>query len=160
MSREIINGVPNQFGRHEVDKKLPYYMPNEGILKTLIVPFFYDDLPVVSANDAGVQLIPANSFIHSAYINVSGTAFAGGTSYNFGLYESDGTVIDADGIDAAVATATLAANAWVACDGALIGASIGTAAGQVVIAATGTFTAGYGKLAINYISNDLPRVDA
>jgi len=157
MSTEIINGVPNHFGRRIVEKKLPYYLPSDGLVKTLVYPFFYDDLAVVSASDVGNQLIPAHAFIKEAYIKVN-TAFAGGTSYNFGLYQADGTVIDLDGIDAAVATATLAANAWVNCNGALVGASIGAAAGQLVVAATGTFTAGNGKIIINYIDKDLPNV--
>lgn len=159
MSREIINGVPNQFGLREVEKKLPYFVPSDGLVKTLVYPFFYDDLPVVNANDVGCQLIPANSLIESAYIYIE-SDMAGGTSMNFGLYESDGTVIDADGIDAAVAEASMETGDWIVCDGALIGASIGTAAGQLVIAATGTFTAGYGKVIINFITDDLPRASA
>lgn len=155
MSREIISGVPNHFGRRVSETKLPYLIPGDGILKTLVYPFNYNDLPVVNASDVGCQLIPAKALIHSAYIHVE-TAFAGGTSYNFGLSQSDGTVIDAAGIDAAVATATLAAGAWVVCNGALVGAAIGAAAGQLLVAATGTFTAGQGKIIIRYIDSELP----
>jgi hypothetical protein len=102
--------------------------------------FSYDDLPV-NGLDELILRVPANAVIKSAHIRVL-TAAAGGTSYDFGLYQPDGTVIDADGIDAAVATAALTAGAHIACDGALIGASIGADAGQLVVAATGTFTAG------------------
>ena len=113
--------------------------------------FSYDDLPTEGL-DQLIQRIPINARIISATLRVI-TAFAGGTSYNIGLYEEDGTVIDADGIDAAVALTDInAIGETVACDGALVAntAGIGTAAGSVRIAATGTFTAGKASLKIEY----------
>lgn len=102
-----------------------------------------------SGNDV---FIPAGSFITGAYLIVE-TAFAGGTSYNIGLYQADGTVVDADGIDAAVATAALAANSAVVCNGALVGGTATVGANDVYVkaAATGTFTAGKAKLVIEFI---------
>lgn len=96
--------------------------------------------------------IPAGSYITSASLVVK-TAAAGGTSVTIGLINAAGADIDADGIDAAVATADLAANKAVACDGALVGgtATIGAAAGYVDIDVTGTFTAGELLLVIEYI---------
>lgn len=111
----------------------------------------FDDLPAEGL-DQLIQRIPANARITSATLRVI-TAFAGGTSYNIGLFEEDGTVIDADGIDAAIAlTAIDAIGETVDCDGALVGntAGIGTAAGSVRIAATGTFTAGKASLIVEY----------
>ncbi|MEE8598911.1 MAG: hypothetical protein V3S69_05295 [Dehalococcoidales bacterium] len=113
--------------------------------------FAYDDLPAEGL-DQLVQRIPANARIVSATLRVI-TPFASGTSYNLGLYEEDGSVIDADGIDAAVAlTAIDAIGETVACDGALVAntAGIGTAAGSLRVAATGTFTAGKASLKIVY----------
>lgn len=113
--------------------------------------FSFDDLPTEGL-DQLIQRIPANARITSATLRVI-TAFAGGTSYNIGLYEEDATVIDADGIDAAIAlTAIDAIGETVDCDGALVGntAGIGTAAGSVRIAATGTFTAGKATLQVEY----------
>ena len=129
--------------------------------KRLVVAFDYANLPSFTAdlnNDGtkngffgGDANIPAGAFITNAYIVVT-TAFAGGTSYNIGLYNAAGSALDADGIDAAVATAALAANKAVVCNGASVrGTVTEAAAGYVVIAATGTFTAGAAKLVIEYI---------
>lgn len=111
--------------------------------------FSYDDLPT-NGEDEAILRIPANARIKEATFTVI-TAFAGGTSYNFGLNQPDGTVIDADGIDAAVLLAAIdAVGETVACDGALVAntAGIGTAEGQLVVAATGSFTAGKGRLRV------------
>ncbi len=104
---------------------------------------------VVAANDA---VIPAGSYITGAHLVVT-TAAAGGTSINFGLANAAGTAIDADGIDAAVATAALAANKAVVCNGALVGGAdgVGAADAYVTTANTGTFTAGEAVLVISYI---------
>lgn len=97
--------------------------------------------------------IPAGSFITNSYLVVKEAA-AGGTSINIGLYEVDGTVIDADGIDAAILTAEMAANEAVVNDGALVGgtATVGAANAYLFVAATGTFTAGKAKLVVEYIT--------
>ena len=134
-----------------------------GAKSQMVIDINYDNLPAetTDTNNDGTNdgwsgadpYIPAGSYITSATLIVE-TAFAGGTSYNFGLSEIDGTVIDADGLDAAVATAALGANDVVAMDGALVGgaATIGAANGYLKVAATGTFTAGKAKLVIEYIT--------
>lgn len=96
--------------------------------------------------------IPAGSYITSASLVVK-TAAAGGTNVTIGLINAAGADIDADGIDATVATADLAANKAVACNGALVGgtATIGAADGYIDIDVTGTFTAGELLLVIEYI---------
>lgn len=133
-----------------------------GALKHMVVDINFDDLPTFTtdSNNDGTKnkfsgqdnFIPAGSYITRAMLVVE-TAFADGTSYDIGLYDEDGSAIDADGIDAAVATADLAANKAVLCDGALVGgtATIGAANGYLVVAATGTFTAGKMKLVIEYL---------
>ncbi len=117
-------------------------------------PGFTHDLDNDGTNDGYAEdaFIPAGSFITNAYL-VVGTAAAGGTSINVGLYEADGTVIDADGIDAGVLTAEMAANEAVVCDGALVRgtATVGTADSYLFVAATGTFTAGEVKLVVEYL---------
>lgn len=131
---------------------------NKGIssdvdIKTLVVDvdMTADISPV--AND---PFIPAGSYIKSATIVVTQAA-ASGTNIDIGLSSlaSDGTesVIDANGIDAAVATADLAANKAVVCNGALVGgtATIGAANAYVTTGSTGTYTAGKFKLVIEYI---------
>jgi len=107
------------------------------------------DQALNTANDA---FIPAGSYITAASLVVK-TAAAGGTNVTIGLITAAGADIDADGIDATVGTADLAANKAVACDGALVGgtATVGAANGYVDIDVTGTFTAGELLLLIEYI---------
>ena len=103
-------------------------------------------------NEGQDAAIPAGSFITSATMVVK-TAAAGGTNVTVGLINAAGADIDADGIDAAVATAALAANKAVVCDGDLVGgtATIGAADGYIDIDVTGTYTAGEILLVIEYI---------
>lgn len=112
------------------------------------------DLTSLSATPSQLDpFIPAGAFITSAYLIVTEAA-AGGTSVTLGLYEKDGTAIDADGIDAAVATAALAANKAVVCDGDAVGGTVTVGADDAYFGATavGTFTAGKAKLVVDYIT--------
>lgn len=138
------------YGTREIDDLHPSKYAGAIGKNVLAYTFSYDDLPV-NGLDAVILQLPQNARIESATLQVI-TAFAGGTSYNLGLYEPDGTVVDADGIDAAVAlTAIDAVGDIVNCDGALVGALVDVAeASQLVVAATGTFTAGKAKLEIVY----------
>lgn len=157
--------------RFEGDQAAPS-TPSAPVVNTLgnkrqmVIDINYDNLPAETTdldndgtNDgwSGADpYIPAGSFITQAVLIVE-TAFAGGTSYNFGLSQIDGTVIDADGLDAAVATADIAANKAVVMNGALVGgtATTGAADAYLKVAATGTFTAGKAKLVIEYITVDV-----
>ena len=139
------------YGVREIEDKLPSKYAGANGKEVHNYTFSFDDLPV-TGDDEAILRIPANARISRATLRII-TAFAGGTSYNFGLSESDGTVIDADGIDAAVAlTAIDAIGDVVLCDGALVGSlvGIGSEAGQLLVAATGTFTAGKAQLEIEY----------
>ena len=151
------DGIQVQFGPQDTHTVGDTLAP----VRRMVVDLDYSNLPTFTAdlNNDGTNngfavdaYIPAGAFITNAYIVVS-TAFAGGTSYNLGLYQADGTVIDADGIDAGVLLAALAANKAVVCNGALVGgtATVGAEDGYLVVAATGTFTAGEGKLVIEYL---------
>ena len=141
--------VRTSYGTRPIDESKGGQVSTSGLTKEMSWTFSYDDLPA-AANGAMEGIIPQYAMIKNAYIMVE-TAFAGGTSYNFGTYEADGTVIDADGIDAAVATAALnAVGKVVICNGAQVGTAIAEA-GQLVVAATGTFTAGKARVVIEYI---------
>ena len=100
--------------------------------------------------------IPAGSYITSASLIVS-TAFTSGGSatLTIGAYEQDGSVVDADGIDATVALSAInAVTKAVACDGALVGGTANVGAADVYIEAyygTAAMTAGEAKLVIEYI---------
>lgn len=139
------------YGTREIEDKRPTrYVAGEGE-EVLEVTFNYDDLPV-NEEDHATYRIPANARIKSATLTVV-EAFAGGTSYDIGLIQPDGTAIDAAGIDDDVLLAAInAVGETVACDGALVGntAGIGTADAQLIVTATGTFTAGKARLRVVY----------
>jgi hypothetical protein len=160
MGTEVVNGSRTNFGPKVVETKAPYTVTFPSF-KELHVPINYDDLPVVSANDVTVQSIPAYAWIESATLHVQEAFTSGGAAtMSIGLYESDGTVIDLDGIDVDIALAAINAKGErVLCDGALVAntAGVGTAAGQVVVvesSGANPYTAGKGELVIRY--HDLP----
>lgn len=109
--------------------------------------------PTPSALDG---FIPAGAYITRAYIIVD-EAFdsSGSATLTVGVYEQDGTAIDADGIDAAVALTAIDADGdVVVADGALVGgtATVGTADAYIVANyGTAAFTAGSAKVVIEYI---------
>ena len=99
--------------------------------------------------------IPAGSYITGAHLIVT-TAFTSGGSatLTIGTYTQAGVAVDADGIDATIALAALAANKAVACDGAAAGGAATVGANDVYIEAiygTAAFTAGVAKLVVEYI---------
>ena len=101
-------------------------------------------------------VIPAGAIITNAILKITTAATSGGSAtLSIGTYNSAGTAIDADGIDATVAlTAIDAAQDLVQCDGAQVGGvvTVGTADAYVgLIYGTAAFTAGAGKLVIEYI---------
>lgn len=150
MSVEIATGgTRKHYGPRTTEDKVPSVIRTASETVEMVVDFNYDDLPAASTNDALVLSIPAGAFIESALLSVK-DAWVGGTDIDIGLQQSDGTEIDNDGIDAAVLTAALTAGAHIVSDGVLIGASIGAAAGQIVVAATGVYTAGSAKLTVRY----------
>lgn len=129
----------------------------ESMTQTLIVDI--DDgstIPATAATPAANDAyIPAGSYIKNAYLIVE-TAFAGATAVlNIGTYQKDGTTIDADGIDAAIAvTAIDAANDVVVCDGAQVGGVVTVGANDAYVKVdydTAAFTAGKAKLYVEYI---------
>jgi len=138
-------------GARPVEDKLPSkYASSQGSV-TQNITFNFDDLPT-NGQDEAILRIPANSRVIKSTLRVI-TAFAGGTSYVIGLNQPDGTVIDADGLHASFVTAAIdAVGETVVGGGALVGntAGTGTADGQVVVAATGTYTAGRAVLEVEY----------
>ena len=112
----------------------------------------------VAGNTTGRNAyIPANSVITDAFMVVE-TAFTSGgsTTLSIGFAEDDGTVIDADGVDATIAkTAMDAVGDVVQCDGAMVGGlvTVGTDnAYPYVTIGTGPYTAGVAKVVIKYFT--------
>lgn len=160
--------------RFEAEQSAPD-TPNVPVVNTLgnfrqmVVDLNYDNLPAETSdldndgtndgwNDAD-PYIPAYSLITRAFVIVE-SAFTTGTSaaLNIGLSEKDGSVVDADGIDAAIAVSALAVDDAVVCDGALVGGAVLTGSANSYIKAapsTGSFTAGKAKLVIEYVTTSV-----
>ena len=103
-------------------------------------------------NDA---FIPAGAYITKATLVVTTAWTSGGSgTLSIGLFTLANAAIDADGIDATIAKTALAVNTAVDCDGALVStqATVGAADAYVgMLYGTAAFTAGAGKLVIEYI---------
>ena len=138
--------VVNHYGPRDTDASKGGQAKSTGQIKRAEWQFAYDDLPTYGATNIQFA-IPANATIVSSKW-ITGTAWAGGTSLNVGLYQGNGTVIDADGLDAAITPTT--AGAVIDGNGALVGASIGANAGELTVAATGTYTAGTATVIVEY----------
>jgi hypothetical protein len=149
MAVEYINGVPQTFGPSAQPDGVTREASVADVVRTLERVFVYSALPAANSNLAAD--IPAYSQIVDARLETR-VAFAGGTSYDIGLIQPGGGAIDPDGLFAATALAAINAKGkWVVGAGALVGAGIGAAGGQLVAAATGTFTAGEARLIVRYI---------
>lgn len=101
--------------------------------------------------------IPANSSITDVFL-VMGEGAVGGTSIAVGLFQANGTAISATGLITATAgvTANMALGDRINGDGAFTAATAGTNGiganrGFIGITTVGTFTAGKGRLVIEYI---------
>lgn len=149
LEKMAVRDVVNHYGPRTIDQSKGGVLPGSGSSRELVYTFDYDNLPVAGDSELEMQ-IPAYAKIIKATLEVL-EPFAGGTSYNVGLVEGDGTPIDADGLIAGLLLADIDARGDYAVGaGALVGASIGAAAGEVEVAATGTFTAGKARLVVEY----------
>lgn len=144
-SLEITIGVPGGFEGGQ--------LRTQGATKELkIIIDPVNGFPDANAKNEGDSFVPANSHIVSSVLKVT-EAFVGGTSVGLGYDELDGTTIDADGIDVAIATAAInAIGKSVVCDGALsTGITVGSDAAYPTSTIVGTYTAGKAELYITYI---------
>lgn len=95
-------------------------------------------------------MIPNGSFIESATLHVTET-FVGATgTLDLGTINADGTYtnLDEDGIDVAIAVASLTAGTTIACDGAQVGTTVGADAYLSYDIDTVDFTAGKAFLVV------------
>ena len=88
-------GVFQHYGTRTTDETGGGVNNSMGRSKSISYKFSYDDLPGGSTDDT-VQYIPAGAVVKDCYVLVT-EDFAGGTDYNIGLEQSDGsTAIGAD----------------------------------------------------------------
>jgi len=158
------DGLQVPFGQNQAreTKSIMGKAPVAGApVEYMVAELNFDDLPTFTAdlnNDGTLNgfsdsdaYIPKGAYITRAWLIVS-TGFASGTSYDLGLYEQDGTVIDANGLDAAVAVADMGANEAVDMNGQLVATQdLLLQDAYLVVAATGTYTAGVARIVIEYI---------
>jgi len=151
-------GVLTSYGPRPTNETNGGKLGSKGRIKQITYKFSYDDLPG-GGTDALRAFVPAGAVIVDAYI-IPTTDFAGGTSYDIGLEQSDGsTAIDADGLfdalvladlDATPGSSVTAAEHAGTNSGVLIGQKL-LVDGYLLVAATGTFTAGVAVFMIEYV---------
>lgn len=150
---EYPQGARQTFGPQDVEHVKPAVYNHEGPIVTIVQPVVYDDLPAADTQDNLTLKIPANSFIVSArlYVTTDFDSTSGTTPIDFGLQQDDGTEIDNDGF--VVDLVADGSNAgWAVGAGALVGASIGSVDGQIVVTeGVGDLEAGEGFLLVEYI---------
>lgn len=160
---QAIRGVLNHYGPRKIDQKFGGDIPR-SVVKQVVWTFDYNNLPDASTN--GLEyVIPANATILSAKLQII-TAFTSTsttTDLTVGLQKADGTAIDDDGLITALqATQTTIAVAGSIIDGAsgtpaaLIGKTIGTTAGELVVLPTvADLTAGKARMIVEYIKEGM-----
>ena len=168
-------GARNNYGPREVAKKEAGLLA-DGLRRTLVVPFSFDNLPTAAnaGADAVAQFVPAGCPVVAVALKVTQT-FLGGTDYQFGLEQANGTDIDTDGlITAAVGVVAnlvttnvifgrgamvtegpdAAGTAHIDADGVYVKGATGPVSSvnaYPLVTANGTFTAGAGVLYITYL---------
>lgn len=140
-------GIPTKLQETQVGTK--------GVRQELVVLVNFDDKPAPrngTAYDYSQHFVPAGAVVESCKL-ITTVAWAGGTSLTLGFNTRANVAIDADGIDAAIATAALTANSVIVCDGAVATNAIASATENAFITSSvvGTFTAGKSKLVITYL---------
>jgi hypothetical protein len=150
-------GVANYYGVRTTNGKFGgQQSTKEGVVKSAIWDFDYNDLPNYGSGALHFQL-PANATIVSAtlYVDVAFTSTSTTTDLDVGLYTAAGVAIDADGlITAANATQTAIGTAGnvITGSGALVGKTIGSSAGELVVAPTvADLLTGAGRIVVEYV---------
>ena len=149
-------GVTVNYGTRKTNGALGSHKDTRGLVKTLEYVFDYDNLPTYGSNNLQAS-IPAYAKVISSRFEIL-TAFTSTsttTDLNVGLYTSAGAEIDADGLHTAAQltqTAIATRGLFYTGAGALVGVSIGAAAGEVVVAPTvADLLTGKARLIIEYI---------
>ena len=147
-------GVANHYGVRTTNQKFGGQV-DDDLIKTAAWTFSYNDLPAGGTNKLQYS-IPANAKILDVYLEIitGFTSTSTTTDLTVGLEQADGTDIDLDGlVTAANATqTTIASVGLIVGSGALVGASIGAAAGEVVVTpSVADFLTGESRLVVQYL---------
>lgn len=152
-------GTVEHYGPRKTDEKFGGRVSYNDMKKTAVWDFNYDDLPAGAAHNLNLS-IPANSTIISAKFRVI-TAFTSTsttTDLLVGLEQADGTDIDLDGLlTAANLTQTViaVAGSLTTGTGALVGFTIGAAAGELsVTSSAADLLTGRAQVIVEYLIPD------
>ena len=152
------DGLAVGFGTRTVASTVSVRHPGpDGALESVVLRIRGEDLAdaVAATEDQVIHgvTIPNGATIVSAETVIL-EDFAGATAtLDIGVYDSAGAIVDDDGIDAAIAVASLVTGtAPIAADGAVIGTVISTTGGVKICASydTAAFTAGEAVVTVNY----------
>lgn len=159
LENQTLRGVSKNYGTRTTNGKYGARIDDDYI-KTAIWTFSYDDLPTSDANNENTLSLPAGAVPIEAYFQVL-TAFAGGTSYDIDFVDSAGSAIGSgsDKLWDLIALAEIDTSVTVLPSSTHAGTNSGNAlfvplasAGQLKVAATGTFTAGVGAIVVRYLT--------
>lgn len=148
-------GVLNFYGPRTTEGKYGGRV-DDDVIKVASWTFTYDKLPTYGSDNLEMS-IPANAKILSAYLEIITpfTSTSTLTDLQVGLYTSAGVAIDAAGlVTAANADQTAIGTQYklITGTGSLVGATIGTTAGEVVVAPTvADLLTGKARLVVRYL---------
>jgi len=154
------DGLEVLYGSSKAEMRKGGEVNHGGSLREVLVTITGTDVPAADApNDKRITL-PSGAYIDEVTLNVT-TAFTSGGSatLDIGLMldDNDGTYSTSDdnGLDAAIAVATLADNYRVLCDGAQVETTVTDSTNGLPLAVsygynTAAFTAGVAELSIKY----------
>ena len=149
------DGLVVGFGTRTITKNAGAKIAKGGAVEQMVVEVDLATLAdaVATTDDAVVMgaHIPAGALLQSATLIVDVAAVGASAVLDIGTYDLDGAEIDDDGIDAAVATASLTAGAVIACDGALVGTVLAANSRIGLSYDTAAFTAGTATLVVEFI---------
>ena len=152
----VVRNVNSHYGPRNTTEKYGGAVNTDGRIKRATWEFSYDDLPAGGAGNLEMS-IPAGATIVSAHLEIitGFTSTSTTTDLDIGLEQADGTDIDLNGlIAAAEATQTAIATDgnYITGAGALVGASIGAAAGELVVTPTvDDLLTGVGRVHVDYL---------
>ena len=123
----------------------------------LVADIDYRDLPAAGASATldpmYVAALPEGALITDAKLDVTEAFTSGGAAtLDLGLVQENGTAVDLDGIDAAIALSAInGVGDRVECDGALVnGAAVSARSFLSASVGTAAYTAGKARLVISY----------
>lgn len=152
------DGLEVKFGTTQFEDAKGGAVLVDGEYNQVVIEVTGTEVPSADAPVAKYVQLPDGAYLHSAELIVSDAFTSGGAAtLDLGIFSDDGdgtyTVVDADGIDAAIAVGTLTADAKVESNGALIGTTLSGGGRNLVVSSgynTAAFTAGEAKLIIKY----------